>query len=141
MTFNTEIIGCYWNEETGQWTVKLKQSSGSVVKQFEETCDLLLHATGILNNFKWPDIKGLDSFKGKVIRTFITRSCLPAQANKTRYRQMARRLPRRPVETGISSHYRLRSILCTGLAHHATSCKAHRRIRSYCNMVRLSCRK
>ncbi|KAM3076422.1 hypothetical protein ACMFMG_007241 [Clarireedia jacksonii] len=69
MTFNTEIVGCYWNEVTGQWTVKLKQSSGAGEKQFEETCDLLLHATGILNNFKWPDIKGLELFKGKLIHT------------------------------------------------------------------------
>jgi len=69
MTFNTEIIGCYWNEGAGQWTVKLRQNApGSPPKEFEEKCDLLLHATGILNNFKWPDIEGLEKFKGKVVR-------------------------------------------------------------------------
>ena len=69
MTFNTEIIGCYWKEETGQWTVKLRQSNpGSAPREFEEHCDLLLHATGILNNFKWPEIEGLNKFKGKVVR-------------------------------------------------------------------------
>jgi cation diffusion facilitator CzcD-associated flavoprotein CzcO len=69
MTFNTEIIGCYWNEDTGQWTVKLRQNTpGSPPKEFEEKCDLLLHATGILNNFKWPEIEGLEKFKGKVVR-------------------------------------------------------------------------
>jgi hydroxyversicolorone monooxygenase len=69
MNFNTEVTGCYWNEEAGQWTVKLRQSSpGSAPKEFEEKCDLLLHATGILNNFKWPDIEGLNKFKGKVVR-------------------------------------------------------------------------
>lgn len=73
MTFNTEIIGCYWNEEEGQWTVKLRQSKpGSDPREFEEKCDLLLHATGILNNFKWPDIKGLEKFKGKTIRKYLT---------------------------------------------------------------------
>ncbi|PMD35399.1 flavin-binding monooxygenase-like protein [Hyaloscypha variabilis F] len=70
MTFNTEIIGCYWNEDTGQWTVKLRQNTpGSPPKEFEEKCDLLLHATGILNNFKWPEIEGLEKFKGKVVHT------------------------------------------------------------------------
>jgi cation diffusion facilitator CzcD-associated flavoprotein CzcO len=70
MTFNTEVIGCYWNEEAGQWTVKLRQCNpGASPREFEETCDLLLHATGILNNFKWPEIDGLDKFKGKVVRT------------------------------------------------------------------------
>jgi hydroxyversicolorone monooxygenase len=69
MTFNSEVIGCYWNEEAGQWTVKLRQTNpGSAPREFEEKCDLLLHATGILNNFKWPDIEGLEEFKGKVVR-------------------------------------------------------------------------
>ncbi|KAI9642092.1 hypothetical protein NHQ30_009963 [Ciborinia camelliae] len=69
MTFNTEVIGCLWDEETGKWTVKMKQTSESGEKVFEETCDLLLHATGILNKFKFPDIKGIEKFKGKVIHT------------------------------------------------------------------------
>lgn len=69
MTFNTEVIGCYWDEEAGQWTVKLRQrNAGSAPREFEEKCDLLLHATGILNNFKWPEIEGLNKFKGKVVR-------------------------------------------------------------------------
>jgi len=68
MTFNTEIIGCYWNEEAGQWTVKLKQTTPLGTKLFEETCDLLLHATGLLNKFKWPEIEGIETFKGKMIR-------------------------------------------------------------------------
>ncbi|KAA8569390.1 hypothetical protein EYC84_001035 [Monilinia fructicola] len=62
-------IGCFWDEEAGKWTVKIKQTSESGERVFEETCDLLLHATGILNNFKWPDIKGIEKFKGKVVHT------------------------------------------------------------------------
>ncbi|KAK0110359.1 hypothetical protein ONS96_001975 [Cadophora gregata f. sp. sojae] len=70
MTFNTAVVGCYWNKEEGQWTVRLCQTkAGSAPKEFEEKCDLLLHATGILNNFKWPDIEGLDKFKGRVVHT------------------------------------------------------------------------
>src|SRR4051794_24959067 len=70
MTFNTEIIACTWNEEAGQWTVKLRQTHpDSAPREFEEKCDLLLHATGILNNFKWPEIEGLEKFKGKVVHT------------------------------------------------------------------------
>ncbi|PVH89057.1 flavin-binding monooxygenase-like protein [Cadophora sp. DSE1049] len=70
MTFNTVVVGCYWNEEEGQWTVKLRQTTpGSAPREFEEKCDLLLHATGILNNFKWPEIEGLNKFKGRVVHT------------------------------------------------------------------------
>jgi cation diffusion facilitator CzcD-associated flavoprotein CzcO len=63
------VIGCYWNEDTGQWTVKLLQTlPGLQPREFEEKCDLLLHATGILNNYKYPDIEGIEKFKGKVVR-------------------------------------------------------------------------
>lgn len=69
MTFNTEVLGCYWNEEAGEWTVKLRETKpDGASREFEEKCNLLLHATGILNNFKWPDIEGLDKFRGKVVR-------------------------------------------------------------------------
>ncbi|EGP86187.1 uncharacterized protein MYCGRDRAFT_60715 [Zymoseptoria tritici IPO323] len=71
MTFNTEVIGTYWNDEKGQWTVKLRETRpGQEPREFEDYCDLLLHGTGILNNFKWPEIPGLkDKFKGKVLHT------------------------------------------------------------------------
>ncbi|KAF2769857.1 FAD/NAD(P)-binding domain-containing protein [Teratosphaeria nubilosa] len=71
MTFHTEVIGAYWNDDKGQWRVKLRESrAGQQPREFEDYCDLLLHGTGILNNFKWPDIPGLkDKFKGKVIHT------------------------------------------------------------------------
>ena len=67
MTFNTEVVGCYWQEEKGEWLVKLRQTAedGST-KESEDTCNVLLHGTGILNNFKWPDIEGIEKFKGKV---------------------------------------------------------------------------
>ena len=72
MVFNTEVIGCYWQEETGEWLVKLKETNpkdGSTVRLFEDRCHVLLHGTGILNNFKWPDIEGMDKFKGRIIHT------------------------------------------------------------------------
>jgi len=71
MHFHTEVIGCYWNEEKGEWLVKLReQKPGQEPREFEDHCHVLLHGTGILNNYKWPDIPGLkDKFKGKVVHT------------------------------------------------------------------------
>lgn len=44
MTFKTEVIGTYWNEENGEWTVKLRQTGpGQEPREFEDTCHLLLH--------------------------------------------------------------------------------------------------
>ncbi|EOD43371.1 putative flavin-binding monooxygenase protein [Neofusicoccum parvum UCRNP2] len=72
MTFNTEVVEARWIDETGQWRVKLAQkdaSTGQTLREFEEDTDLLLYATGILNNFKMPDLPGLDTFKGRVVHT------------------------------------------------------------------------
>lgn len=53
MTFNTEVVGCYWDEEKGEWKVKLRETKpGQEPREFEDHCHLLLHGTGILNNFK-----------------------------------------------------------------------------------------
>lgn len=71
MNFYTEVVGCYWNEEKGEWKVKLREAKPGVEpREFEEHCHLLLNGTGILNNFKWPNIPGLkDKFKGRVVHT------------------------------------------------------------------------
>jgi hydroxyversicolorone monooxygenase len=53
MNFNTEIVGCYWQERKGEWTVKLRQQvAGQEPREFEEHCHLLLNGAGVLNNFK-----------------------------------------------------------------------------------------
>jgi cation diffusion facilitator CzcD-associated flavoprotein CzcO len=71
MTFSTEVVESYWQEDTRKWKVKLRQQGPGQEqpREFEEECDLLPYATGILNNFKWPDIQGLHDFKGRVVHT------------------------------------------------------------------------
>ena len=36
---------------------------------FTDSCDLLFSATGALNEWKWPDIPGLDKFRGKLLHS------------------------------------------------------------------------
>lgn len=71
MHFHTEVVGCYWNEEKGEWKVKLRETKpGQGAREFEDHCHLLLNGTGILNNYKWPSIPGLkDKFRGRVVHT------------------------------------------------------------------------
>ncbi|KAI1617827.1 cyclohexanone monooxygenase [Exophiala viscosa] len=70
MTFNTEVVGCYWQQESGEWLVKLKQTNpDGTTRLFDDRCHVLLHGTGILNNFKWPNIEGMEKFKGRIVHT------------------------------------------------------------------------
>ena len=35
----------------------------------QDQCDILINASGILNNWKWPDIDGLNDYKGTLLHT------------------------------------------------------------------------
>jgi cation diffusion facilitator CzcD-associated flavoprotein CzcO len=34
-----------------------------------DVCDVFISASGILNDWKWPEIKGLHTFKGKLLHS------------------------------------------------------------------------
>ncbi|CAK7217039.1 hypothetical protein SCUCBS95973_003016 [Sporothrix curviconia] len=70
MHFNCKIVGAYWQDETGEWLVKIEETLPNGTKRlFEDRCHMFLHGTGALNNYKWPSLKGMDKFKGKIIHT------------------------------------------------------------------------
>jgi len=70
MTFNTEVTRAEWQEDAGKWKISLRQKApDGQTKEFTEECDLFFYATGILNNFKMPNIPGLDKFNGRVVHT------------------------------------------------------------------------
>jgi hypothetical protein len=53
MNFNTEVVGCYWQEEKGEWEVKLRENiPGQEPREFEDYCNVLIYGAGVLNNFK-----------------------------------------------------------------------------------------
>ncbi|KAI6781274.1 putative sterigmatocystin biosynthesis monooxygenase-like protein [Emericellopsis cladophorae] len=62
-----QVIGSYWNNQRGGYDVKVKDlKTGTVV---HDHCDILINASGILNNWKWPAIPGLENYKGKLLHT------------------------------------------------------------------------
>lgn len=58
----TEVKKASWDDECTCWRVML--STGE-----EETVDILISAQGMFNLIKWPEIDGLDRFKGPLIHT------------------------------------------------------------------------
>ena len=36
---------------------------------YQDECDIMIQATGALNNWKWPKITGLHDFKGKLMHS------------------------------------------------------------------------
>ncbi|KAM5344687.1 hypothetical protein ACJ41O_010549 [Fusarium nematophilum] len=58
--FNTKVVSSIWDDGAGKWKIQVERN-GTIVK---DEADVLINGSGILNKWRWPDIKGLDSFRG-----------------------------------------------------------------------------
>lgn len=68
--FNSEVVAATFDEHRGIWNVKIRQKDAKgVVREIEDDCDLLIGAYGILSRWNFPDIPGVDTFKGRMIHT------------------------------------------------------------------------
>ncbi|KAI9820318.1 MAG: hypothetical protein M1827_005940 [Pycnora praestabilis] len=62
-----EIQGAEWDGEAGQWVLKIHDTERDI--NFEDRAEVFINAGGVLNSWKWPDIEGLSTFKGKLMHT------------------------------------------------------------------------
>ncbi|EPE07939.1 flavin-binding monooxygenase [Ophiostoma piceae UAMH 11346] len=69
---NVEIVEAIWNEDDGQWKLKIRTVGGEIRDDY---ADIFVNCTGFL---KWPDIKGLHDFKGELVHS--------ARWNNTEYK-------------------------------------------------------
>ncbi|KAH7012944.1 hypothetical protein EDB80DRAFT_638624 [Ilyonectria destructans] len=68
ITFNSRVISAEWNESNALWQVQVVDSAkGNTVETF--VANVLINAGGILNDWAWPEIDGLQSFKGHKVHT------------------------------------------------------------------------
>jgi len=62
-----QITGATWDDEAGEWEIKVRDLVNDT--EFTDRCHVLINGSGVLNNWKWPEIKGLHSFKGVLEHT------------------------------------------------------------------------
>ncbi|KAF5988508.1 monooxygenase [Fusarium coicis] len=60
------VVRAQWSEEKATWEVEIQTADGST---FVDECNVFLSATGILNNWKWPEIPGLHLYKGHLVHS------------------------------------------------------------------------
>ncbi|KAI1400682.1 putative dimethylaniline monooxygenase [Hypoxylon fuscum] len=60
---NHRVIGAYWQEDEKMWLLKI-QRGDNLEDIIEDKCHVFINATGVLNKWKWPAIKGLETFQG-----------------------------------------------------------------------------
>lgn len=62
-----KLISAIWNEGEGLWDLEFEVSSPDNLEKktlFQRKCNVLINACGLLNNWKWPKIPGLATYKG-----------------------------------------------------------------------------
>jgi cation diffusion facilitator CzcD-associated flavoprotein CzcO len=64
---NHQVIEAKWEERQAKWMIRIKDDTTGVIIQ--RSCDILINASGILNNWKWPDIPGLHTFTGTLLHS------------------------------------------------------------------------
>ncbi|KAF9562680.1 FAD/NAD(P)-binding domain-containing protein [Agrocybe pediades] len=64
--YNHRVSRAEWNNRDGQWEVQVVDGDGNTK---EDSCHILINASGLLNSWKWPDIDGLHDFKGALLHT------------------------------------------------------------------------
>ncbi|TVY68915.1 putative sterigmatocystin biosynthesis monooxygenase [Lachnellula suecica] len=63
---NTKVERAVWDEEGGVWRLTLVGPDGT---RFEDACEILANASGVLNSWKYPDVPGISDFKGKLMHS------------------------------------------------------------------------
>ncbi|KAI1773983.1 FAD/NAD(P)-binding domain-containing protein [Hypoxylon cercidicola] len=62
-----KVVGAWWDENRGLWDISvLNLETG---EEFKDQANFLVDGSGILNNWKWPDIPGIQSFQGDLVHT------------------------------------------------------------------------
>jgi len=62
MKLNTKVVAGEWDEDKGVWNLTMQDQRTK--ETWSDWCHCLVNGTGILNNWKWPDIKGFETFAG-----------------------------------------------------------------------------
>ncbi|KAK8109514.1 hypothetical protein PG999_007651 [Apiospora kogelbergensis] len=72
ISFRHEVVGARWDEDATEWVVDVREGGpegGPEGRITRRRADFLINASGVLNKWKWPDVAGLDSFKGPKIHS------------------------------------------------------------------------
>ncbi|KAI1608173.1 hypothetical protein EDD37DRAFT_583319 [Exophiala viscosa] len=63
--FKHEIKRAEWHGDAGKWQLTVERDG----EQFIDVCDVFINAGGVLDNWKWPAIPGIENFKGKLMHS------------------------------------------------------------------------
>ncbi|KAK0659142.1 putative Sterigmatocystin biosynthesis monooxygenase [Cercophora samala] len=67
--YGHKVTSAVWDQEAGEWCLTVFDMSKGI--EFEDRCNALVNATGFLQAPKWPNIEGMDLFKGQLVHSAL----------------------------------------------------------------------
>ncbi|EIN14235.1 FAD/NAD(P)-binding domain-containing protein [Punctularia strigosozonata HHB-11173 SS5] len=73
-----ELVGARWEEAAGKWHLTIRHPKSddaeaadgeTTFEEFEDVVDVLFTGVGSLSRWSWPDIPGLQDFKGRLLHS------------------------------------------------------------------------
>ncbi|KAL7943775.1 hypothetical protein V8C42DRAFT_100833 [Trichoderma barbatum] len=64
--FNHRVTEARWDGSVGRWKLKIENTSSNII---EDDCEVLINIGGMLNQWKWPSIEGIDTYKGHLVHS------------------------------------------------------------------------
>lgn len=80
MKLKHKIEKIQWDNEKGKWIFTVRNLVTDEV--FNDEADYYINAGGVLNNFKWPDIPGINDYKGKLMHSAYYEEDYPLEGKK-----------------------------------------------------------
>lgn len=67
MKLNTKVVEGKWDADDGVWQLTLENQKDK--GRWKDWAHVFINGSGILNNWKWPDVEGIHDFKGSLIHS------------------------------------------------------------------------
>jgi cation diffusion facilitator CzcD-associated flavoprotein CzcO len=64
-----ELVHAKYDEPLGKWKLRILRGPETAREEFEDTADVFFAAVGTFNRWHWPDIPGLNDFKGRLVHS------------------------------------------------------------------------
>ena len=75
-----EVTEARWLEAEGRWRITGKDLTSD--QTFEDSCHIFINGGGYLNNWAWPDVPGLEEYKGDIVHSAHWDTNISLQAKK-----------------------------------------------------------
>lgn len=79
MKLQHKVISADWDSSQSKWVVEIETADG---QRFSDSADFLVNGTGLLNAWKWPEIKGLENFTGALAHSADFDRSVPIEGKK-----------------------------------------------------------